>query len=137
MATPEDGRPGGPERCRTAVCTICSKNYLHYARTLMGSLRAAHPEWAPYVLLVDELRGEVDPAGEPFTVVEVSALPLPSPAQFLFRYTILEVNTAVKPWLLEWLFDQEEGFDRVVYLDPDILVYSGSRTSSRPWTGAP
>ena len=40
----------------TAVFTIVSKNYLSYARTLMQSLSAAHPEWRQYVLLVDEMR---------------------------------------------------------------------------------
>src|SRR5437667_9697897 len=106
----------------TAVCTIVSKNYLHYARTLMDSVHAVHPEWQPYVLLVDEVRGDFDPKAERFRCLEVAELPLPDKQKFLFRYTILELNTAVKPWLLEWLFETE-GMDRVVYLDPDIYVY--------------
>ncbi len=106
----------------TAVCTIISKNYLHFARTLMGRLSQIHPDWQRYVLLVDELHGEFDPSQEPFSVVDVADLQLPNPAQFLFRYTILEANTAVKPWLINWLFENH-GVDRVVYLDPDIYVY--------------
>jgi hypothetical protein len=108
---------------RTAVCTIISKNYLHYARTLMASLRAVHPTWQPFVLLVDETEGKFDPEREPFTVVPVSELPLPQRRRFFFRYTQMELNTAVKPWFLEWLF-READFDRVVYLDPDIQVHA-------------
>ncbi len=107
----------------TAVVTIVSKNYLCYARTLMQSVAAAHPEWRQYVLLVDEIRGDFDPAKEAFRVVEVAQLPLPDRNKFYFRYSVVELNTAVKPWMFEWLFEHE-GFDRVVYIDPDIYVYS-------------
>ncbi|MGZ4779958.1 MAG: glycosyltransferase, partial [Thermoanaerobaculia bacterium] len=57
-----------------------------------------------------------------FHAVRLAELPLPHPRQFCFRYTILELNTAVKPWMFEHLFAR--GYDRVVYLDPDIFVYS-------------
>ena len=107
---------------RVAVFTIVSKNYLHFARTLMDSLRTVHPGWTRFVLLVDEVRGDFDPKQEKFTLVEVSDLPLPDKQKFLFRYSILELNTAVKAWMIEYLFFQKS-FERVVYLDPDIFVY--------------
>ena len=50
-------------------------------------------------------------------------LPLPQRKRFYFRYSIVELNTAVKPWMFEWLFEHE-AVDRVVYVDPDIYVYS-------------
>jgi glycosyltransferase involved in cell wall biosynthesis len=108
---------------RTAVCTIICQNYLHYARALMDSVRAAHPTWEPYVLLVDGSAGAFDPGQERFQLVELDELALPDRQQFLFRYTILELCTAVKPWLLQWLFGKT-GAGRVVYLDPDIFVYA-------------
>src|SRR4029077_16914454 len=98
---------------RTAVCTIICKNYLHYARALMDSVRAAHPTWEPYVLLVDVIAGAFDLGQELSKLVEVDDLPLPARQQFLFRYPILELCTAVKPWLLQWLFGKT-GADRVV-----------------------
>ena len=110
---------------RKAVCTICSNNYLHFARTLMDSVRAVEPDWDPYLLLCDENDGVFDASNEPFHVVELSELPIPNRRAFCFRYTILELNTAVKPWLLEWLF--AKGYDQVVYLDPDIYVYRPMR----------
>jgi hypothetical protein len=102
--------------------TIVSKNYLHFARTLMESVRAQHPDWQRFVLLVDENRGDLDLSKEPFQTIEVAELQLPDRKKFYFRYTILELNTAVKPWMFEWLFRHQHA-EQVVYLDPDIYIY--------------
>jgi glycosyltransferase involved in cell wall biosynthesis len=106
---------------RTAVFSIISPNYRHFARALMGSMRRHHPEWDRFVLHVG---GAPDPAcsDEPFTTVPLETLPLPHARRFCFRYTLLELDTAVKPWMFEHLFAR--GYDRVVYLDPDVFVYS-------------
>ena len=53
---------------RHAVCTICSKNYLHFARTLMASVARVHPDWDRFVLLVDRVDDAFDPDAEPFEV---------------------------------------------------------------------
>ncbi|WP_246238785.1 glycosyltransferase family 4 protein [Paenibacillus anseongensis] len=47
---------------------------------------------------------------------------LPDFNKFIFRYTILELNTAVKPWMFSWLFN-EKNYDHVFYIDPDIYLY--------------
>ncbi|MCU1349827.1 MAG: glycosyl transferase group 1, partial [Acidobacteria bacterium] len=113
----------------TAVFSIISPNYRHFARVLMASVQRNHPEWERFVLLVggepdsDAHRDRVsDEDDEPFTTIPLEALSLPNPRSFAFRYSILELNTAVKPWMFEQLFAR--GYDRVVYLDPDIVVYS-------------
>ena len=107
----------------TAAFTIVSNNYRPFARVLMRSLEAIHPEWRRYVLLVDEPPDRHDGAAENFKVVTVGELDLPNPRRFFFRYDILELNTAVKPWMFQRLLERE-GFGRVVYLDPDIRVYA-------------
>lgn len=106
---------------RTAVFTIVSKNYWHHARVLMASLAKVHPGWERYVLLCDGNDGEIEPDKEMFEVTPLETIGLPEFRKFCFRYTILELNTAVKPWMFEWLFSR--GYSRVVYLDPDIVVY--------------
>jgi hypothetical protein len=107
---------------RRALCTICSKNYLHFARALMASAERTHPEWDRVVLLADRVDGAFDPARERFRVIEGLDLDLPRPAAFCFRYGILELNTAVKPWLFSRLLGRD-GYDRAVYLDPDVRLY--------------
>jgi glycosyltransferase involved in cell wall biosynthesis len=110
---------------KTAVFTIVSKNYWHFARVLTRSLEEHQPDWERFVILVDDVDGSLDLASERFTTVPVAFLPLPRMREFLFRYAILELNTAVKPWAFEYLFGR--GYDRVIYLDPDIRVYSPLR----------
>lgn len=104
---------------RTAVFTIVAPNYRHFARVLMHSLREHEPEWDRFVLIVGDARSEGD---EPFALIGIDELPLPHRRRFLFRYDVLELSTAVKPWTFAHLFAR--GYDRVVYLDPDISVYS-------------
>ncbi len=104
-----------------AVCTIISKNYLPYARVLMRSVAEHHPELERFVLLVDEVDGYFDPKAEPFTLVALSELAVPNLVGLCFRYTLLELNTALKPSLMAHLFARR-GLAKVVYLDPDILV---------------
>lgn len=105
---------------KRAILTISSNNYLHYARTLMQSVAKHHPEAARFCAIADadpaparELQGE-------FTSLVLGELDLPDGDDFLFRYDILELNTAIKPWAIRHLL--ERGYDSVVYLDPDILV---------------
>ncbi len=105
-----------------AACTIVSANYLPFARVLARSFRDAHPGARFFTLLVDRVEDRFDPTREPFELIQVEQLEIPELAPFLFKYTVLEANTAVKPWFLEHLFDRH-GVERLLYLDPDIRVY--------------
>src|SRR6185369_9268641 len=116
---------------RTAVFTVVAKNYLAHARALMASLAAVHPDWHRMVVLADRVDGHFNAAAEPFEVSEAAALPLPDRQHFLFRYTLVELNTAVKPWCFRELFNR--GFDRVLYLDPDIIVYAPLDEVTSAW----
>jgi glycosyltransferase involved in cell wall biosynthesis len=120
MDTPGKSPPvdGG----RVAVFTIVAKNYLPFARTLMASVAARHPHWERWVLLADRVDGHFDVACEPFQVFEASQLTIPELRKVCFRYTIYELNTAVKPWFFRYLF--ERGYAQVIFLDPDIFVYA-------------
>jgi glycosyltransferase involved in cell wall biosynthesis len=117
----------------TAAFTIVSKNYFHYARVLMRSLRATHPEWDLHVVLADRAEGTLDLSSEPFGIIEAQDLPIPEFEKFTFRYSILELNTAVKPWSFKYLFAL--GYQRVVYLDPDIFMYSRMREVEQSLAG--
>lgn len=41
----------------------------------------------------------------------------------IFKYNIVELNTSVKPMIFEYLLTTRD-FDKVIYLDPDIKLYS-------------
>jgi glycosyltransferase involved in cell wall biosynthesis/SAM-dependent methyltransferase len=105
------------------ACTIIARNYLAYARALADSFLSQHPESQFTVLLLDDLRHEVDAAGEPFDVVRFDEIGISEQEQrrMAMIYDVLELSTAVKPWFLRTLL--ERGRDHVVYLDPDIWVF--------------
>jgi Nucleotide-diphospho-sugar transferase len=105
---------------QNVVCTIVAKNYLSFARTLFQSIRASNPDLQCYGLIVDDWQGFIDPAQEPFTVVSIGDIGIPGAREMAFKYDVTELSTAVKPFLLDHLLKQ--GFDRALYLDPDILV---------------
>ncbi len=105
-----------------AACTIIAKNYLPMARALAESWNAAHPGCPFFVLLLDSPAGFFQPDKEPFTCVFTSELDIPNLNGFLFKYTVLEASTAVKPYLLEYLF-RRYAIRKLLYLDPDILIF--------------
>jgi hypothetical protein len=107
----------------TAIFTIVSKNYLAFARTLMQSVRAHHPEMARFVILVDRVDGVFEPEAEDFTIVTSDLLPIPRSRWFHFKYNVLELNTAVKPFAIEHL-SSTWPINKLFYLDPDIRLYS-------------
>lgn len=108
---------------KIGVFTIASKNYVSYVRTLFASMARVHPEYTVFLCLADRLDGLLDPEQEPFTIVEAERLGVPHFGDFALRYDIMEFNTAVKPFMFRWLFDNTD-LDAVIYLDPDILAYS-------------
>lgn len=107
----------------TGIVTIISKNYLPYARVLMSSVAQWQPEAQRFVVLTDEPEEFFDAAAEPFLVIRYAELGLPRPSWFACQYTVLELNTAVKPWVLALLFARY-GVEKLIYLDPDIRLYA-------------
>ena len=106
-----------------AVTTIVAKNYLAHARVLSRSLRAHNPDTRMIVLAVDEVDGYIDPQKEPFELVKLDELRIKDLPALCFKYSVLELATAVKPFLLEHIFDRF-GARKVIYLDPDILIFN-------------
>lgn len=91
----------------------------------MDSVSEHHPEWERFVVVLDAPITEhayKDEDHERYRVLGVDDLKLPEASKFLFRYTILEANTAVKPWAFK-LLSKEWGYEHSVYLDPDIRLY--------------
>lgn len=101
--------------------TIVSRNYLAYARTLMQSVAAQYPESKRYLCLVDERAEDPTLDTDLFETITIDQLGLPDFEAFVFRYDIMELNTAVKPYMFEWLRMRQPQAG-LVYLDPDICV---------------
>ncbi len=105
------------------ICTIVARNYLAYARVLAESFLAQHPAGECFVLVIDDVAGEVDEAKEPFSVIRPGELGIERFEGMAAMYDVTELATAVKPWLLEHLLAQGDGTP-VAYFDPDIRFYA-------------
>src|SRR5215813_8364239 len=104
-------------------CTIIAKNYLAMARVLCESFQRHHPGSPFFVLFLDDIKGYIDPAKEAFHCVEATDIGVPNFRGLVFKYNVLEASTAVKPYLLQHLFDRHQ-IENLVYFDPDILITS-------------
>jgi hypothetical protein len=108
---------------KVGIFSIVSKNYLAYARVLFDSVREIHPEYSRYLCLADTAGDYLNPNEEHFEVIEAVQLGIPNFQDMTLRYDVMEFNTAVKPFMIQWLFEHTD-LDIVIYLDPDIRVYS-------------
>ena len=106
---------------KTGCFTICSRNYLAYALTLRDSLREAEPGLDFRIFLADAPLDE--PAPEGVEIIPVSDIAPSEVRDMAFRYSVIEFNTAVKPYCFDYMFD-EAGFDAVIFLDPDIRLFA-------------
>ena len=106
------------------VFTSAAFNYIPKVRMLFQSLRRLHPEWRLHLALADELRPNVDLSQEPFDEVLAAAnLNIPGWRGWAYCHTIVELATAIKPFMLAHLLKQP-GCKKVIYLDPDTVVFS-------------
>jgi glycosyltransferase involved in cell wall biosynthesis len=103
------------------VCTIIAKNYVAQARVLARSFAEHHPDGGFWTLIIDDFSGHIDPSQEPFEVLTPSDIGCEPFYDMAVRYNVLELSTAVKPWLLAHLMREVSG--PVTYLDPDIRVF--------------
>jgi len=101
--------------------TICSNNYLAQATVLGNSLKQFHPTASFLIILVDEKNDSINYQAIPFEILPVATIE-PGLRELLIKYDIIELNTCVKPRVVEYLF-QERDADTVVYLDPDIQLF--------------
>ncbi|AFZ43435.1 glycosyl transferase group 1 [Halothece sp. PCC 7418] len=111
-------------RVQKSAFTIVSKNYISLARVLAESFLKFHPDAVFFLVLVDRIDGYFNPEQENFEVIQLEEIPLPNRTSFPYWYTILELNTAVKPFAFEYIFNKYESIQHLLYIDPDIQVFS-------------
>jgi hypothetical protein len=109
---------------RIHVFTSAAGNYLPKVKVLFDSLAVHHPEWQRHLLLVEDWPQEqcegVALDGE---LHQPRDLDIPDWRPWAFCHSMVELCTAVKPFMLKQLLARED-CDAVVYLDPDICVFS-------------
>ena len=104
------------------IFTIVSANYIAYAATLMQSVRAINPGAARFIVLADAPQAfeGVDLAAD---VIGCDDLAIGLIDNMKLWYTVIEFNTAMKPYVFRHLLDRL-GYDQAIYLDPDIVLFA-------------
>ena len=104
--------------------SIVSTNYLAYAKTLFASIRTFYPDSELVLCIVDDPAVAQAELGDHCRVLPVRSLGLPHADHFFFRYGVMELNTAVKPYVFRWIFEHiASARDGVMYIDPDIQFF--------------
>ena len=107
----------------TLVFTICSSNYLAQAKVLGHSLAESNPDCRFVIGLLDSLPTEVDfQLWMPHEVIPVANIGISEFDEMSVKYNIVELNTAVKPFYMEYFYEQDAAVDHVFYIDPDIMI---------------
>lgn len=109
----------------SCVFTIVAKNYIGLARILEKSFLLHNPNVNFKVFVADELSSDLKNE-LPDNVYEAKGLLNISENKWnemAFKYNLTEFCTSIKPFIFSYLF-KKKGYDKVIYLDPDILVFS-------------
>lgn len=107
---------------QTVFFTIASQNYVPQVRCLFESLRQYHPDARHLLCLVEEDKDESVFTDLEAEVVLAKDILGDAFLDLAYNYSITELNTAVKPFVMTSLLD--EGAQRVVYIDPDCYLFS-------------
>lgn len=103
--------------------TICAANYLPFVSVLGNSFLDANQESTFTVLVIDSEKVEFEKEKN-FRYLSPSDLDIPRNVflNMAFYYNVTELATALKPSALKALIKM--GSKKVIYLDPDIQVFS-------------
>lgn len=108
-----------PEAC---IFTICTKSYIGLANALGASLRDQGVEAEYVIVIVDHDISDVSvPYGRLVSAMEICGYSTADWAQRTFKYDVVELCTSIKARCFQALFAAR--FEKVIYFDPDILVY--------------
>ena len=109
---------------RIHVFTSAAGNYLPKVKVLFDSLAEHHPEWQRHLLLVEDWPdSELASVALEAEIHQPRDLDIPDWRPWAFCHSMVELCTAVKPFMLKQLLARHD-CDAVVSLDPDIWVFS-------------
>lgn len=107
------------------IFTLCSNNYLAHAKTLGDSVLKTNPDFHFIIGLVDKRDPGIDyDFFKSFEIIDCDQIGFPFFEEMITAYNVIEFNTAVKPYYLEFLLNRYGNGSKVFYIDPDIVLYA-------------
>ncbi|MCA6475338.1 MAG: hypothetical protein IM541_05785 [Chitinophagaceae bacterium] len=102
--------------------TVCSANHLAHCKTMCDSFAALHPDYTIIIGLVDKIEGRFSKdLLAPHSIWEIDTLDIPHFDDITARYTVIELNCAMKAFMAQAIFAREYP-DILLYLDSDMWV---------------
>jgi hypothetical protein len=104
--------------------TSAACNYLPKVRLLLQSLKRYHPEIRLVLALSDRLTDPELVRGEAWAeIMPIEMLDIPDWQRWAFTHDIVELSTAIKPFVLRRLLARPD-CGGVFYFDPDMVLFS-------------
>lgn len=106
------------------IFTICSNNYLAQAKALGDSLRNTNPDYKFFIGLVDLLSEDIHyekEIGHP--IILSHEIGIPDFDSLWKKYSIIELNTCVKPFYFEYFTEKFSDISHLMYFDPDTFIF--------------
>jgi hypothetical protein len=118
--------------------TICSNNYLAQAKILADSIKYFQPDYHIFIFLCDKRSHDIDYAFlSQYTIIEATEMHIDNFSDMCSKYTIIELNTSVKPFAFEYLYHSFQQADNIIYFDPDICIFSSLQAVEAELSGYP
>lgn len=106
------------------IFTICSNNYLAQAKALGDSISLSNPKYSFFICLVDQLSNEINYDKEiGYPIILANEIGIPDFENLWKKYNIIELNTCVKPFFLEYFAKNHKDLIHLMYFDPDTFIF--------------
>ncbi len=104
------------------IYTVCSINHLGRALSLADSVAIHCKQTRFLICLTDTLDHDLISKGSEFIFAKDMNLPFLN--EMFSKYTPLELNSALKPYFGNFIFEKYSDVDQLIFLDSDILLFS-------------
>ncbi len=106
------------------IFTSVTANYIPKARVLAQSVKKHQPDAVFHLLLSDAVPDWLDMEHEDFDhLIHIEDLGIDNLQSWIFKHSLVELCTAVKGYGFQYILKHYQA-DKVIYLDPDIVVFS-------------
>lgn len=110
-------------RSGTVLVTMCTLNYLHYARTMIASVREHHsPEELAIHLMIVDWDGQEPVEVEHATVFSARNIGVDRFDYMALKFNAMELSCACKPHFLHYVMAQTQ-YKKIVFIDADIYIF--------------
>lgn len=106
------------------IFTICATNYIGLAKALEQSVLEYTHNVEFYIVVADEPSMQIKNKFSSNVLISKEILSIKQEKwhEMAFKYNLTEFCTSIKPFSFNYFFNK--GYEKVVYMDPDILTFS-------------